>query len=111
MKRLLLAVVCVANIVTSATAQQAPATGSSSFDWKRYNGDTINFLSSNHPWPNALAEYIPEFTKLTGITVKLDTYNENQMRQRLTTLMQTRSASVDLFMTTPTREGRLFTKA
>jgi multiple sugar transport system substrate-binding protein len=106
MKRFLLAAICMAGCVWSAHAQQP-----TSFDWKRYNGETINFLSSNHPWPNALAEFIPEFTKLTGITVKMDTYNENQMRQRLTTLMQTHSSSIDLFMTTPTREGRLFTKA
>jgi multiple sugar transport system substrate-binding protein len=100
----LLAAIMASSLMTSAMAQQT-------FDWKKYDGETINFLSSNHPWPNALAEYIPEFTKLTGIKVKIDTYNENQMRQRLTTLMQTKSTDVDLFLTTPTREGRLFAQA
>ena len=106
MRQMLWAAALTSCVATAAMAQQ-PA----QFDWKRYNGQTINFLSSNHPWPNALAEYIPEFTKLTGIQIKIDTYNENQMRQRLTTLMQTQSSSTDLFMTTPTREGRLFTTA
>lgn len=106
MKRLLLGTALALSIGTAALAQS-----SESFDWQRYNGETINFLSSNHPWPNALAEYLPEFTKLTGIQIKIDTYNENQMRQRLTTLMQTKSSSIDIFMTTPTREGRLYTNA
>lgn len=90
---------------TTVAAAQQP------FNWRKYDGETINFLSSNHPWPNALAEYLPEFTKLTGINIKVDTYNEVQMRQRLTTLMQTKSSAVDLFLTTPSREGRLFTAA
>ena len=95
----------VTSLVATAAMAQQP------FNWKKYDGVTINFLSSNHPWPNALAEYLPEFTKLTGIKLKIDTYNENQMRQRLTTLMQTHSTAVDVFLTTPTREGRLFTTA
>ena len=107
MKRIMLAAAATVAFATAALAQ-APA---KPFDWKRYDGETINFLSSNHPWPNALAEYLPEFTKLTGIQLKIDTYNENQMRQRLATLMQTSSPTIDLFMTTPTREGRLFTSA
>lgn len=81
------------------------------FNWKRFNGETITFLSSNHPWPNAMQEYLPEFTQLTGIKVKFDTYNEQQMRQRLTTLLQTKSADIDLFMTLPTREGPLYRKS
>jgi multiple sugar transport system substrate-binding protein len=105
MNRTVLTAIVIASLTTTAVAQPK------ALDWKRYDGETINFLSSNHPWPNALAEYLPEFTKLTGITLKIDTYNENQMRQRLATLMQTHSSTIDLFMTTPTREGRLFTSA
>jgi multiple sugar transport system substrate-binding protein len=81
------------------------------FNWKKYDGETINFLSSNHPWPNGLAPYLPEFTQLTGIKINIDTYNENQMRQRLTTLMQAGSSAVDVMMTLPVREGRLFATA
>jgi multiple sugar transport system substrate-binding protein len=104
-KCLAIVTVAVASAMATAAMAQQP------FNWKKYDGETINFLSSNHPWPNALAEYLPEFTKLTGIKLKIDTYNENQMRQRLTTLMQTHSAAVDVFLTTPTREGRLFATA
>ncbi len=101
---------CLIALVTSAFGASA-ALAQQPFNWRKYDGETINFLSSNHPWPNALTEYIPEFTKLTGINIKVDTYNEVQMRQRLTTLMQTKSSAVDLFLTTPSREGRLFTAA
>ena len=85
----------------SASAEEA-------FNWKQFDGQTITFLSSNHPWPTALREYLPEFTAKTGIKLRLDTYNEEQMRQRLTTVLQTRSSDVDLFMTLPTREGQQY---
>lgn len=88
---------------------QAQAKGD--FNWKRFDGETITFLSSNHPWPNALQEYLPEFTALTGIKLKFDTYNEQQMRQRLTTMLQTKSSDIDLFMTLPTREGAQYRKS
>ncbi|WP_181832567.1 ABC transporter substrate-binding protein [Bosea caraganae] len=87
--------------IALAQAQEA-------FNWKQFDGQTITFLSSNHPWPTALNEFLPEFTAKTGIKLKFDTYNEEQMRQRLTTVLQTRSSDVDLFMTLPTREGQQY---
>jgi multiple sugar transport system substrate-binding protein len=78
------------------------------FDWKRYDGETITFLSSNHPWPNAVLPHIEEFKKLTGIDVRLETFNEAQMQQRLATLLQGKSSDIDVFMTLKAREGQLF---
>ena len=91
--------------ITQAQAQTQPPGG---FDWKKYDGQTITFLSSNHPWPNAVLPHLDEFKKLTGINVRVDTYNEVQMRTRLTTMLQTKSADIDIFMTLPAREGKLY---
>lgn len=81
------------------------------FDWKKHHGETISFLSSNHPWANGVLKYQEEFEKLTGIKVKVDTYQEQQMRQRMLTVMNAKSDEVDIFMSLPSREGVQFAKA
>jgi multiple sugar transport system substrate-binding protein len=78
------------------------------FNWRRYSGRTITFLSSNHPWPSAVLPYLDQFKQLTGITVQVETFNEDQMWQRLATLLQEHSTDVDVFMTLKAREGRLY---
>jgi multiple sugar transport system substrate-binding protein len=68
------------------------------FGWKKNAGKTITFLSSNHQRANAVLKNKDEFEKLTGITLKVDSYQEQQMRQRLVTVMNSRSDEVDLSM-------------
>ena len=51
------------------------------------------------------------FEKLTGITLKVDGYQEQQMQQRLVTVMNAHSDEVDVFMTLPSREGQQFAAA
>lgn len=55
--------------------------------------------------------YKDEFTELTGITLKVDTYQEQQMRQRLMTVLNSASDEVDVFMTLASREGQQFAAA
>ena len=81
------------------------------FNWRKHEGKTVSFLVNNNPIGNALVKFKPEFEKLTGITVKVDGYQEQQMRQRLVTVMNARSDEVDLFMSLPSREGQQFAKA
>ena len=80
-------------------------------NWKRYQGETITFLSSNHPWANAVLKRQNEFTDLTGIKLRVDTFQEAQMRQRLVTVLQSKSPEVDLFMSLKSREGLQFFNA
>jgi multiple sugar transport system substrate-binding protein len=80
-------------------------------DWKRFNGQTITFLSSNHPWAQAVLKRLDQFTELTGIKLRVDTFQEAQMRDRLMTVLQSRSSDVDLFMSLKSREGLLFADA
>src|SRR5579875_518216 len=81
------------------------------FDWQKYKGTTLSFLANNNPLGQAIANNKAEFEKLTGITLKVDTYQEQQMRQRLVTVLNARSDEVDVFMTLPSREGMQFAKA
>jgi multiple sugar transport system substrate-binding protein len=81
------------------------------FNWKKHQGETINFLSSNHPWANTLLKYKGEFEALTGIKLKVDTYQEPQMRQRLVTVMNAKNSEIDVYMSLPSREGLQFARA
>lgn len=92
--------VVVAGAATSAHAAD--------FDWKKFQGKTVTFLANNNPISVALLTHKADFEKLTGITLKVDGYQEQQMRQRLVTVMNAHSDEVDVFMTLPSREGQQF---
>ncbi len=81
------------------------------FDWKKHQGETVSFLVNNNPWGAAIVEMKGDFEKLTGITLKTDVYQEQQMRQRLVTVMNAASDEIDIFMSLPSREGPQFAKA
>ena len=81
------------------------------FDWKKFQGKTVTFLANNNPVAQALLTNKDDFEKLTGMTLKVDGYQEQQMRQRLVTVMNARSDEVDVFMTLPSREGEQFAAA
>ena len=81
------------------------------FDWQAHKGETIDFLTENHPWSNAVVTRLADFTKLTGITVRVDSLQEAQMRQRAATLLQSKSSSFDAFMSLKSFEGTLYASA
>jgi multiple sugar transport system substrate-binding protein len=70
----------------------------------------IRVLLANHPYGELLKEAIPEFEKETGIKVNVESLQESQLTQKLTTEFATGSSSVDVFMTRPLQEGLLFNK-
>lgn len=77
---------------------------------QKYAGTTIRFVASNHPYTEAIKPLIPEFEKQTGIKVNVESYFEDQLTQKLTVEFTSGSSSIDVFMTRPLQEGRLFTK-
>ncbi len=77
----------------------------------KFKGKTVTFLANNNPVSQALLTYKADFEKLTGMTLKVDGYQEQQMRQRLVTVMNANSDEVDVFMTLPSREGEQFAAA
>lgn len=103
-RRAMLAASLVLALVTAQARAEA-------FDWRKHEGKTITFLANNNPIANALVKYKEDFERLTGMKLKVDTYQEQQMRQRLVTVMNSRSDEVDLFMSLPSREGLQFAKA
>src|SRR5581483_8613837 len=91
-----------------ADGTMASAAHAADFDWKKFQGKTVTFLANNNPVSQALLAHRADFEKLTGITLKVDSYQEQQMRQRLVTVMNAHSDEADVFMTLPSREGEQF---
>ncbi|MDB5819014.1 MAG: extracellular solute-binding protein family 1 [Rhizobacter sp.] len=98
-------------IALTVLALAASHAAAQEFNWKKHQGTTLTFLANNNPVANALLKYRSEFEQQTGMTLKVDSYQEQQMRQRLVTVMNSRSDEVDLFMSLPSREGMQFAKA
>ncbi len=70
----------------------------------------IRVLLANHPYGELLKQAIPEFESATGIKVNAESLQESQLTQKLTTEFATNSSSVDVFMTRPLQEGKMFYK-
>lgn len=70
----------------------------------------IRVLLANHPYGDLLKAAIPEYEAATGVKVNVESLQEGQLTQKLTTEFATRSSSVDVFMTRPLQEGKMFYK-
>src|SRR3954471_10909485 len=81
------------------------------FNWRSQDGQTINLMFNNHPWSQAMRDMVADFTAKTGIKTRMEIFNEEQFRARLTTLMQGRSSDMDVYMSLTSREGAVFQKA
>ena len=101
-------VVTAALIVTALVAGPAQA---QTFNWRAQDGQTINLMFNNHPWSQAMRDMVADFTAKTGIKTRMEIFNEEQFRARLTTLMQGRSADMDVFMSLTSREGPVWNRA
>jgi len=70
----------------------------------------IRVLLANHPYGELLKAAIPEFESASGIKVNAESLQESQLTTKLTTEFATSSSSVDVFMTRPLQEGKMFYK-
>lgn len=70
----------------------------------------IRVLVANHPYGELLKSAIPEYEKATGVKVNVESLQESQLTTKLTTEFATNSSSVDVFMTRPLQEGKMFYK-
>jgi len=70
----------------------------------------IRVLLANHPYGELLKAAIPDFEKQSGIKVNFESLQEGQLTTKLTTEFATKSSSVDVFMTRPLQEGKMFNK-
>jgi multiple sugar transport system substrate-binding protein len=70
----------------------------------------IRVLLANHPYGDMLKAAIPEFEALSGIKVNMEQYQESQLSTKLATEFATGASSVDVFMTRPLQETKMFYK-
>ncbi len=75
------------------------------FNWRQFEGTEIRFLMNQHPFTDFIEPLVPEFEELTGISVTLESYPEDQFRQR--TLLEAGSGAdtLDGYMIQPGQTG------
>ncbi len=75
----------------------------SGIDWQAYNGETLRIALSQHPYAEAIISKLPEFEELTGIKVEYSITYETDYFNKLTTNLDSRTQSPDVFMIGPTK--------
>lgn len=80
-------------------AEEQPAAPTGEFNWKAYDGTTINLLMVKHPFADTMMARLDKFKELTGITVNVETIPEEQYFDKLTTVFAGKSDAVDGYMT------------
>ena len=91
---LALAVVLLAGL---ASAQE--------FDWRQFEGEEIRFMMNQHPFTDFIEPLVPEFEELTGIDVTLESYPEDQFRQRRLLEVASGAPTLDGYMVMPGQVG------
>lgn len=99
MKRIMIVLLSSLIVMTALSAMAAEA-----------QTQEIRVLLANHPYGELLKAAIPEFEKASGVKVNVESLQEAQLTTKLTTEFATRSSSVDVFMTRPLQEGKMFYK-
>jgi multiple sugar transport system substrate-binding protein len=69
------------------------------FDWKKFEGTTLNILFCKHPYAEGIISAIPEFEKLTGITVKSEVLSEDEFFDKSMVMLSAKSKDLDVLMT------------
>ncbi len=71
-------------------------------------GTELRVIFANHPWNNAIQRLLPQFETASGITLRVESYFEDQLSQRLQIGLTSGNTQADVFMFRPLQEGRLF---
>lgn len=69
-------------------------------DWRQFEGAEIRLLMNKHPFTTFIEPKIPEFEELTGITVNMEVFPEDQFRDKRLIELNA-GANVDGFMIMP----------
>ncbi|MBL8163810.1 MAG: sugar ABC transporter substrate-binding protein [Anaerolineae bacterium] len=73
-----------------------------------YAGTELRLIFANHPWNNSIQRLLPQFEAVSGITLRVESYFEDQLSQRLQVGLTSGNTQADAFMFRPLQEGRLF---
>ena len=71
---------------------------------KPYEGTTLRVVLANHAWTTSLKPYLSEFEEATGIKVELEEYEINQMTEKVSIELASRSTTLDVWMTRPQQD-------
>ena len=69
------------------------------FDWRKFEGTKLNILMCKHPYSEGVVSAIPEFEKLTGITVNAESLSEDEFFDKSMIMLSAGSKDVDVLMT------------
>ncbi len=97
LRRFVVALVLATLTLGTAAAQE--------FDWRQFEGQEIRFLMNQHPFTDFIEPLVPEFEELTGIDVTLESYPEDQFRQRRLLEVGSGAATLDGYMVMPGQVG------
>ena len=87
-------------------AEDAAATyANAAIDWKQFAGQTLTLAGAIHPWSNAITPLLPDFTKLTGISIVPDFRLETTYLGALPIQLNRGSSTPDVFMWTTYGQG------
>ncbi len=99
MKRRTISVAMAVTMVASMLTAFPAAADDGGFDWKAYDGTTLNVMFNEHTYADAIIAKLPEFEELTGIKVDYSTTPESNYFDKLNTALSSRSGTPDIFMT------------
>ena len=105
-----LAVASLVVLAGCAGTDTAPAGSPAGFNWRQFQGTTLRVLLTNTPWQGAIVKYLPEFTDLTGIQLKVDVLSQDQLWKTLEADLRT-PGRVDVFAVVPNLDGLHYTNA
>ena len=82
-----------------------------SFNWDSYRGKKIKLICNKHPWIDLITPMLPDFERLTGITVDINIYPEDQFRAKLEVELVSEISDVDILMIMPGQDLAKYTSA
>jgi multiple sugar transport system substrate-binding protein len=96
----------LATLPRRSLAQDAAAVyANAAIDWRQFAGQTITLAGAIHPWSSAIAPLLPDFTKLTGISVVTDFRLETTYLGAIPIQLARGSITPDVFMFTTYGQG------
>src|SRR6266581_3120265 len=83
----------------------AAINANAAIDWKQFAGLTVTLAGAIHPWSNAITPLLPDFTKLTGISIVPDFRLETTYLGALPIQLNRGGGTPDVFMYTTYGQG------
>ena len=99
MKKRALSVVLSAMMVAGCFSSITVSADDAAFDWKKFEGTTLNILFSEHTYSDAVESKLADFEELTGIKVEYASMPEGNYFDKLNVELSSHSGTPDVFMT------------